>query len=128
MNILLRHLKFSELLIKHQEATAYAHNTWRSLSRQSNPAGIYLLKINSRYTRAKCKMCSKLTVKIPERRHWRYSELWTCNCPLGSTSSELYFFKHNSGDCWILDPTTILGFYSEAAIESCSGKKLFWRF
>ena len=32
------------------------------------PAGIYLLKVNNRNTRTKCEICSKLTVKIPERR------------------------------------------------------------
>ena len=34
------------------------------------PAGIYLLKINNRNTRTRCEICSKLTVKTPERRHW----------------------------------------------------------
>ena len=33
------------------------------------PAGIYLLKVNKRNTRASCEICSKLTIKIlPERR------------------------------------------------------------
>ena len=27
------------------------------------PAGIYLLKVNNRNTRARCEICSKLTVK-----------------------------------------------------------------
>ena len=30
------------------------------------PAGIYLLKVNNRNTRARCEICSKLTVKTPE--------------------------------------------------------------
>ena len=29
------------------------------------PAGINLLKVNSRNTRTRCEMCSKLTIKIP---------------------------------------------------------------
>ena len=33
-----------------------------------NPAGIYLLKVNNRSTRARCKICSKLTIKTPKRR------------------------------------------------------------
>ena len=33
-------------------------------------AGIYLLKVNNRNTRTKCEICSKLTIKTPERRHW----------------------------------------------------------
>ena len=32
------------------------------------PADIYLLKVNNRNTRARCEICSKLTIKIPERR------------------------------------------------------------
>ena len=35
------------------------------------PAGIYLLKVNYRKTRTRCEICSKLTIKLPERRHWR---------------------------------------------------------
>ena len=33
-----------------------------------HPAGIYLLKVNNRNTRKRCEICSKLTIKIPERR------------------------------------------------------------
>ena len=35
------------------------------------PAGIYLLKVNIRNTRARCEIYSKLTIKIPERRRRR---------------------------------------------------------
>ena len=31
-------------------------------------AGIYMLKVNSKNTRARCGICSKLTIKTPERR------------------------------------------------------------
>ena len=37
---------------------------------RSNPARIYLLKVNNRNTRTWCEICSKLTIKIPERRQW----------------------------------------------------------
>ena len=30
----------------------------------------FLLKVDNRNTRAKCGICSKLTIKTPERRHW----------------------------------------------------------
>ena len=33
------------------------------------PTGIYLLKVNNRNTRTRCKICSKLTIKLPDRRH-----------------------------------------------------------
>ena len=34
----------------------------------TSPAGIYLLKVNNKNTRTRCEICSKLTIKIPERR------------------------------------------------------------
>ena len=37
------------------------------------PAAIYLLKVNIRNTRERCKICSKLIIKTPERRR----HLWT---------------------------------------------------
>ena len=43
------------------------------------PAGIYLLKVNNRNTGIRCEICSKLTVKIPERRHWRRSGIFIIN-------------------------------------------------
>ena len=43
------------------------------------PAGIYLLKVNSRNTRARCDVCSKLTIKTPERRHWLRSSVFIVN-------------------------------------------------
>ena len=43
------------------------------------PAGIYLLKVKNRNTRTRCEICSKLTIKIPERRHWRRSSIFIIN-------------------------------------------------
>ena len=36
----------------------------------SFPAGIYLLKVNNRNSRTRCEICSKLTIKTPERSFW----------------------------------------------------------
>ena len=41
-----------------------------SLNEGTNPAGIYLLKVNKTNTRIRCEICSKLTIKILEWRHW----------------------------------------------------------
>ena len=30
-----------------------------------------MFKVNNRNTRIKCEICSKLTIKTPERRQWR---------------------------------------------------------
>ena len=34
----------------------------------SIPAGNYMFKVNYRNTRARCEICSKLTIEMPERR------------------------------------------------------------
>ena len=38
------------------------------------PANFYLFKVNNRNTPKRCEICSKLTIKTPERRRRRYSE------------------------------------------------------
>ena len=45
----------------------------------SIPDNIYLLKVNNRNARAGCKICSKLTIKTPKRRHWRRSGVFIVN-------------------------------------------------
>ena len=45
----------------------------------NNPANIYLLKVNKRNTRKRCGICSKLTIKTPERHHWRRSAIFIVN-------------------------------------------------
>ena len=42
-------------------------------------AGIYLLKVNNRNTRTRCKICSKLTLKTPEWRYWHRSGVFIVN-------------------------------------------------
>ena len=42
-------------------------------------ANIYLFKVNNRNNRKRCEICSKLTIKIPERRHWRRSGVFIVN-------------------------------------------------
>ena len=39
------------------------------------PAGNYMFKVNNRNTRTRCEICSKLTIKIPERCHWRIKHI-----------------------------------------------------
>ena len=43
------------------------------------PANIYLFKVNSRHTRKRLKVCSKLTIQTPERRHRGRSGIFTAN-------------------------------------------------
>ena len=49
--------------------TAPKSPTWKELRQLPNYlASIYLSKVNNRNTRKKCEICSKLTIKILERR------------------------------------------------------------
>ena len=43
------------------------------LSDSEANTGIYLLKVNNSNSRTRCEICSKLTIKIPQRRQWRRS-------------------------------------------------------
>ena len=42
-------------------------------------ANFYLFKVNNRNTRKRCEICSKLTIKTPERRYWRRSAVFIVN-------------------------------------------------
>ena len=42
-------------------------------------ASIYLLKLSNRNTRARCEICSKLTIKTPERHQWHRSGVFIVN-------------------------------------------------
>ena len=46
---------------------------------KTHHASIYLLKVNNRNTIKRCEICSKLTTKIPERRHRRRSGIFIVN-------------------------------------------------
>ena len=42
-------------------------------------SGQYMLKVNKRNTRARSEICSKLTLKTTERRHWHRSAFFIVN-------------------------------------------------
>ena len=67
IDILTYFFLFSPICIFNFGASALSRVT------SSTPAGIYLLKVNNRNTRKRCKMCSKLKIKKTERRNWRRS-------------------------------------------------------
>ena len=43
------------------------------------PTNIYLFKVSNRNIRKRCEICSELTIKIPERRQWRRSDVLLLN-------------------------------------------------
>ena len=51
----------------------------RNLSADNQSANNYMFQVNSRNIRKKCDICSKLTIKIPERRQWLHSGVFTVN-------------------------------------------------
>ena len=55
-----------------------------------NPAGIYLFKVNNRNTRTRCEICSKLTIKTPERRQWRVIADWEGDSEAPRKKAEAY--------------------------------------
>ena len=44
-----------------------------------NPTGKFIFEVNNRNTRTKCQICSKLTIKTPERRQWHRSSHFIIN-------------------------------------------------
>ena len=59
-----------------------------------NTAGIYLLKVNNRNSRTRFEICSKLTVKTPERHQWHHSGVFIVN--LASFFVFIVNFEHIS--------------------------------
>ena len=51
----------------------------RCVETYTHPAGIYLHKVNNRSHRTRCEICSKLTIKKPERRYWCRSGIFMVN-------------------------------------------------
>ena len=68
--------KLLNLLVKTRKSAAERNQAKGEIvkdiygSREGNyyPDGIYLFKVNNRNTRTRCEICSKLTIKTPERR------------------------------------------------------------
>ena len=46
---------------------------------ENSSAGIFLFKVNNANIRTICEVCSQLTIKTSERRHWRLSGVYIFN-------------------------------------------------
>ena len=55
-----------------------------ALCKRCVPSRHYLLKVNNKNARTMCEICSKLTIKTPERPNWHRSGVFIVN------------FEHNS--------------------------------
>ena len=61
------------LLLKDFGEVFRSRSFLRGILSHFNPTGNYMLQVNNRNTRARCDICSKVTIKTRERRHWRHS-------------------------------------------------------
>ena len=52
---------------------------YRSLDSQYYPSGNFMFKVNNRNTRTRREICSELSMKAPERRHWRRPGVFIVN-------------------------------------------------
>ena len=71
-----------------------------------NPAKNYLFKVSNRNSRKRCEICTKLTIKTPERRHWRRSGVFIVNIehifiPFSSVSIADFEQVNVAGKLWI---------------------------
>ena len=46
---------------------------------KTSPTDNYMFKDNDRNTRTRCEICSNVTIKTPERRHWHCSGVFIVN-------------------------------------------------
>ena len=53
--------------------------TYSGRERNNYPANIYLFKVKNRNTRKRCEVRSKLTIKTPDRLHWRRPDVFIVN-------------------------------------------------
>ena len=75
---------------------------------QVDPVGIYLFKVSNINTITRCEICSKLTIKTSERRHWRelafkkfsifYNNIFIEN---GTLNFNFFFFFFFSGNIFL---------------------------
>ena len=64
---------------KNSNFSGHMKMTTSQLCFDGYPTSIYLFKVKNRNTRTRCGICSKLAIKIPERRQWCRSGIFIVN-------------------------------------------------
>ena len=60
-------------LLAHKVVLASCSAYFKAMFTGKNiPTNIYLFKVNNRNIGKRCEICSRLTIKTPERRHWHH--------------------------------------------------------
>ena len=77
-NIFILHMNLCQANLpgKHHKTNHWFSGVFRG---NRNPADICLLKVNNKNTRTSCEICSKVTIKTPERLQWRRSGVFFVN-------------------------------------------------
>ena len=72
--------------------------SWQVLC-EKIPAGIFLFKVSNGNTKRMCRICSKLTIKTPKRRHWHHSSVIVVNFEQVLHTVRLFTLSPLS--CWL---------------------------
>ena len=75
-------------------------NLWKS-GQFDYPVNICLFKVSNRNTSQTCNVCSKLTLKTPERIHWRRSDLFNVSFEHISHFFLVFLLLFWTGKCWL---------------------------
>ena len=79
----------AQIVLRYDLKNPLSHEPWPDVAKLNAygvtlpkvdfPANIYLLKVRNWNIRKRCEICSKLTIKAPERRQWRHSGVLIVN-------------------------------------------------
>ena len=79
----------AQIVLRYDLKNPLSHEPWADVAKLNAygvtlpkvdfPANIYLLKVRNWNIRKRCEICSKLTIKAPERRQWRHSGVLIVN-------------------------------------------------
>ena len=68
-NVDVNNIVISKLIETKNNSKYFKYNSIPKYNKHNiSPAGNYMFKVNNRNSRTRCEICSKLTIKTPERR------------------------------------------------------------
>ena len=68
--------------------------------RTFQPSDIYLLKFNNKNTQTRCEICSKLTIKMPERHQLTSLRFLCCKVYTHFTTCLVFVLLEHATICW----------------------------
>ena len=100
----------AQIVLRYDLKNPLSHEPWADVAKLNAygvtlpkvdfPANIYLLKVRNWNIRKRCEICSKLTIKAPERRQWRCSIVFIVNCEHISYFSNYFCCWLWTSKCW----------------------------